>query len=140
MILPRGRMEVAMDVLLLDSVSILEQVTLGQLLMSITFILSIVLGVNKIKGIFNNWVKKELQPSLNPLTEKIDKIEQQLEQLRLESCKNDLVLFLAEIERNEIVDEVAVQRFHEQYDFYTSKGGNSYIHRKYEKLKSEGKL
>lgn len=129
-----------MDVLLLDSVSILEQVTLGQVLMSITFILSIALGVNKIKGIFDNWVKKELQPSLTPLTEKIDKIEQQLEQLRLESCKNDLVLFLADIERNEIADEVAIQRFHEQYDFYTSHGGNSYIHRKYEKLKSEGKL
>lgn len=60
----------------------------------------------------------------------------------LESCKNFLVRFLADVEQGQPIDEIELERFHEVYARYTSPelNGNSYIHSKVEKLKAQGKL
>lgn len=126
---------------------LLENVTLGQILVCITFVSGFYLGVKKIKdaiaGIknaINSSVKEELKSEFDSINARLDELEKRNERQDLENCKNYLVLFLADIERNNKPDEVEILRFEEQYKYYCKKGGNSYIHRKYEKLKAEGKL
>lgn len=67
-------------------------------------------------------------------------VEKLLEPLSLDNAKNYLVPFLSKVERGEPVDEIELERFHEEYQFYTDHGGNSYIRSRVEKLKKTGKL
>lgn len=78
-------------------------------------------------------VKKVVGKLLEPMAKKIDAVD-------LENCKNYLVTFLASCERGEAHDEIELERFHEQLEHYKKLGGNSYIHAKVEKLKTNGKL
>lgn len=67
-------------------------------------------------------------------------VEKLLEPLSLDNAKNYLVPFLSKVERGEPVDEIELERFHEEYTFYTEHGGNSYIKSRVAKLQKEGKL
>lgn len=136
------------SLLALDAVSnALEGITVGQILVCISVIVGVASGVAKVKKVFdgfkktiNSWVVEELKPEFVSIKDRLGALEARNERQDMESVKNYLVLFLADIERNEKPDEVELLRFEEQFKYYTSKGGNSYIHRKYNKLKEEGKL
>lgn len=67
-------------------------------------------------------------------------VEKLLEPLSLDNAKNYLVPFLSKVERGEPVDEIELERFHEEFTFYTNHGGNSYIKSRVAKLQKEGKL
>lgn len=67
-------------------------------------------------------------------------VEKLLEPLSLDNAKNYLVPFLSKVERGEPVDEIELERFHEEFTFYTNHGGNSYIKSRVGKLQKEGKL
>ncbi len=67
-------------------------------------------------------------------------VEKLLEPLSLDNAKNYLVPFLSKVERGEPCDEIELERFHEEYTFYTEHGGNSYIKSRVAKLQKEGKL
>lgn len=67
-------------------------------------------------------------------------VEKLLLPLSLDNAKNYLVPFLSKVERGEAVDEIELERFHEEYTFYTSHGGNSYVKSRVSKLEKEGKL
>lgn len=100
----------------------MEQITLGDIARWAAFIVA--LGGSAaaiIKG-----VQKVVEKLLLPLS--------------LDNAKNYIVPFLARVERGEAVSEIEVERFHEQYAFYTTHGGNSYIKRWADKLQNEGKL
>ena len=91
---------------------------------------------------FSELLAKALLVSLNA---KLDEIKNELKtDIRKvdESCsKNFLVQFLQRVEEGEKIDEVEYERFYEVYDHYTNDLKlNSYIHRKVEKLETEGKL
>lgn len=125
----------------------IEGITVGQILIVLTVLGSIWAGVSKVKKAFesfkrtiNGWVVDELKPEFVSIKDRLDALEARNERQDMENVKNYLVLFLADLERNEKPDEVELLRFEEQFKYYTSKGGNSYIHRKYKKLKDEGKL
>lgn len=125
----------------------LENVTIGEIMVCVTVILGVVAGVSKVKNAFegfkrtiNGWVVDELKPQFVKINERLDNLEKRNERQDMENIKNYLVLFMADIERNEKPDEVEILRFEEQYDYYVKKGGNSYIKKKYNKLKEEGKL
>lgn len=53
----------------------------------------------------------------------------------LDNAKNYIVPFIARIERGEPVSEIELERFHEEYDYYVTHGGNSYVKERVEKLK-----
>lgn len=136
-----------MDQSLLVLSGAIENVTIGQVMICITFIVGVFAGVSKIKKAFDglknsvrSWIKEELKPEFVSIKERLDDLEKRNERQDLENVKNYLVLFMADIERNEKNDDVELLRFEEQYEYYTKKGGNSYIHKKYKKLKDEGKL
>lgn len=125
----------------------IEGITVGQILVIISVVCAVWTGVVKVKKAFdtfkktiNGWVVEELKPEFVSIKDRLDALEARNERQDMENVKNYLVLFLADIERNEKPDEVEILRFEEQFKYYTSKGGNSYIHRKYKKLKEEGKL
>lgn len=67
-------------------------------------------------------------------------VEKLLLPLSLDNAKNYLVPFLSKVERGEPVDEIELERFHEEFSFYTNHGGNSYIKSRVAKLQKEGKL
>lgn len=67
-------------------------------------------------------------------------VEKLLLPLSLDNAKNYLVPFLSKVERGEPCDEIELERFHEEFTFYTDHGGNSYIKSRVAKLQKEGKL
>lgn len=72
--------------------------------------------------------KKVIEKGFKPINEKIDALD-------INQCKNFLVTFLKAVEKGETMDEVETQRAYEVYDHYVKDlKGNSYIHAKWEKL------
>lgn len=100
----------------------MEQITLGQIASWAAFVVALGGSVAAIiKG-----VKKVVEKLLEPLS--------------LDNAKNYLVPFLSKVERGEPCDEIELERFHEEYQFYVSHGGNSYVKSRVEKLQKAGKL
>lgn len=100
----------------------METITLGDLARWATFAVALVGSIATIiRG-----VKKAVEAIILPLS--------------LDNAKNYLVPFLSKVERGEPVDEIELERFHEEYAFYTNHGGNSYIKSRVDKLKQAGKL
>lgn len=100
----------------------IEQITLGDLARWAAFVVA--LG-GSIAAIIRG-VKKAVEAIILPLS--------------LDNAKNYLVPFLSKVERGEPMDEIELERFHEEYTFYTNHGGNSYIKSRVAKLQKEGKL
>lgn len=124
---------------------------MGQIAVCITFVVGLVTGISKLKKILEDWTTKQVKPlidnmsasfkkELDDVRSEVNKLKVQVERQDLENVKNYLVLFLADMDRNGKPNEIELARFDEEMKYYESKGGNSYIHRAYERLKSEGKL
>lgn len=100
----------------------MEQITLGDIASLAAFVVALGGSVAAIiKG-----VQKVVEKLLLPLS--------------LDNAKNYLVPFLSKVERGEPCDEIELERFHEEYQFYVSHGGNSYVKSRVEKLKKTGKI
>lgn len=135
----------------LNAVNIAEQITLGQVGLCLTFILGIIGGISKFKTILENWTTKQVKPliegmntsfkkEIDDLRSEVNELKKQVDRQDMENVKNYLVLFLSDLDRNAKPNEIELARFDEEMKYYESKGGNSYIHRTYERLKQEGKL
>lgn len=135
----------------LNAVSFTEQITLGQISVCLVFIVGLIGAISKLKKILEDWTTKQVKPmidamnvsfkkELDDMRSEVNKLKVQVERQDLENVKNYLVLFLADIDRNSKPNEIELARFDEEMKYYESKGGNSYIHRAYERLKQEGKL
>lgn len=122
----------------------MENITIGEILQAGIFLLTFITTIVGLVKYFEKVVDKVLSKRLNPFNEKIDKIEKankdSFQALQLQTDKNYLVRFLADIEQNAKVDETEMEHFWYTYDNYHKLGGNSYIDHKVEKLKKEGKL
>ena len=126
--------------LALSSPIIFEQITLGQILISVTFIVGFIATISKLKTIVNDWFRDKLSPKVDPLYNKIDEINAKIDSLEMDSYKRYLVLVMTNIERGEKIDEVEQAVFDEMYKKYIDHGGNTYIQRKHKKLEEAGKL
>lgn len=100
----------------------MEQITLGDLSSWAAFVIGLVGSI----GVIIAGVKKAVRKLLEPLA--------------MANAKNYIVPFLARVERGEPVDNIEVERFHEEYKYYRDHDGNSYIKSRVEKLMKEGKL
>lgn len=125
----------------------MEQITIGQIAIAVAFIAALITGGVKIKDSVKKWLTGVLSEKFDEQKRATDEIKKsvndlkgQLDKVDLENCKNYLVTFLAEVERGEKKDEIEIQRFYEEYEHYTAKGGNSYVKEKYAKLKQKGLL
>ena len=70
----------------------------------------------------------------------VKQVRKMFEPLRMDICINFIIRFMDVVESGQHVGELARQRFHEQYDYYTQHGGNSYIKEKYNSLHERGLL
>lgn len=118
----------------------MEGLTVGQIIQTITLLAALIgsLGVisHQVKKYASGW----LTSGLKPIEVKIDHLNEKISFVDMESCKNFLVRFLADVEQGSEIDEVEKQRFYEVWKHYSSIGGNSYIENKVDKLKKAGKL
>lgn len=113
----------------------MENLTIGEITNILKFIIEFV-------GLLVTVVvtmKKILEKQFKPINEKVEKIEkivnEKIDNLDLNQCKNFLVRFLADVERGQAIDEVEIKRAHDVYDHYKDDlHGNSYIKDKWEKL------
>lgn len=125
----------------------MENITVGQIAVGIAFLAALITGGVKIKDAVKKWLETLLKEKFDEasketktLSAKIDSIEKQLANVDLENCKNYLVTFISEVKRGEVKDEIEKQRFWEEYEHYTHKGGNSYIRHDVEELKKKGAI
>ena len=118
----------------------MEQITVGQIAVGIAFIVALLGGVKSLKKFIKEGIESALKDKFDGLEKSQKEIIKRLDAVDLENCKNYLVTFLSETARGEMKDETEIQRFWEEYEHYTSKGGNSYIRHKVEELKGKGLL
>jgi hypothetical protein len=107
----------------------METITLGDIQSWLGFLLALGASV----GAIVHFVKKAIKAVIKPLEDKIDAYGS-------DNAKNYLVPFLSKVERGEPIDEIELERFHEEYEFYLKHGGNSYVKSRVDKLIKEGKL
>lgn len=100
--------------------------------------------IQKSGKVFSKAVEENLKPvneRIDTLIKEVRSVEDQAYNADLNSCKNFLVRFLADIEQDQPVDEVERMRFWETYHRYTVElGQNSYIKEKVANLKAQSKL
>ena len=118
----------------------MDGITIGQVAVAITFLVGIISGVTVLLTQIKKGVRKAMEEPIDEIKKEIQSLDKSLKEVDMESCKNFLVSFLAEVEKGEHIDEIEMERFFEQYSHYTKNGGNSYIKRKVEKLQDAGRL
>lgn len=118
----------------------MEQITLGQVGLVLAFIAALIASVGAIGKVVQKAVKKAFENGMRTTNEKLDKLEQKIDDVDLNTCKNFLVARLTEVEQGRALDSVSEERFWEQYEHYVAIGGNTYIQHKVEQLEKDGKL
>ena len=119
----------------------IENMTIGDLQNNLIVFISIIGSIITLYKLIQNCLKKMV---VDPFNQRIDEMKEnnnsRFKELQLQTDKNYLVRFLADVEEGEKVDETELEHFYYTYDSYHKNGGNSYIDHKVEKLKKEGKL
>lgn len=118
----------------------MENFTIGQISAVIAFLVGLISGIIYLNTQVKRWLKNSFSDEFKKIDNKLNDLQEKIDGVDLESCKNYLVSILADIERGNSPDEIEMQRFWERYEHYTEQGGNTYIKRKVEKLKAEGRL
>lgn len=110
----------------------MENITLEFVGEFVAFLVALVGGLGYLNRTLKGWLSKLIR-------EEFDGINQRLDRVDMESCKNFLVRSIPDIEDGTI-DETEKQRFYEQYEHYLKMGGNTYIKHKVEVLQKEEKI
>ena len=122
----------------------MKDITVGQLVnFLITFAAVLSAGALICKTamkIGKNILSESLKPFDKRITDLRDEHQAQFQALSLQTDKNYLVSFLADVESGAKIDDTALEHFYFTYDDYQKHNCNSYIDHKVEKLKKEGKL
>lgn len=118
----------------------MENITFGQICAGIALIVAFITGVRYLKKSIKEWISQLLKDSFDDINKKLATLQERVDDVDMGTCKNFLVARLAEVEKGNHLDEIERERFWEQYEHYCKIGGNSYIQRKVEELKAEGKI
>lgn len=118
----------------------MENWTVGQIIGTITLIAGAITAVGVITKKAGSGITKWLQIQLAPINTKLIELSDKTTEADKNRAMDFIVRFLADVEQGATIDEEEKKRFWENYDLYIGLGGNSYIHSKVERLKSEGKL
>lgn len=118
----------------------MEAITFGWICAGLALLVGFIKGVKYLKKSIKEWITDLLQEPFDELNKKLTSLQEKVDDVDMSTCKNFLVARLSEIERGNQLDEIERERFWEQYEHYTSIGGNTYIQRKVEEMVAEGKL
>ena len=118
----------------------MEALTLGQIAAATGLVVGLVTGLGLIFKLIgkaaSNWLAKNLQP----ISEKLNTIDGHFDDFDKERCKDYLVQFIAKVDGGHKPSDTELERFYENYDRYTTLGGNSYIRTEVSRLKSPRKI
>ena len=117
-----------------------EQITLGQIALAVTFIAGLIGGIGVLHKSLKGWISKSLKEQFDTINNNIERLQARLDEVDMEATKNFLVARLSEIDKGKQLDGIVMERLWEELEHYEKQGGNSYIHRKVEQLKADGKL
>lgn len=118
----------------------MEQITLGQIGLGITFLVGLIGGIGYLKSHLKEWIVESLKEEFEKINKRIADLDAKISDSDLNATKNYLVQSLTALERGESWDEIQKERFYEEYEHYQKAGGNSYIKQWVEKFKREGKI
>ena len=118
----------------------MENITLGQITAAIGIIGILIGGYKALQKNIREGLQKIVSDLLKPITDSINQINVRLDKVDMESTKNFLVRCLSDVEKGEKMTETETERFWEQYEHYTSAGGNTYIKNKVEDLRDKGRI
>ena len=115
-------------------------ITLGQVASAIALLAGLITGSGIIVKALKKWLESALTEKFSGIDTRLDDLNNNVSAMKMSACMDFLVTYLQDVSNGQQMDEVATQRFYEQYDYYTSHGGNSYIREKVRKLKERGLL
>lgn len=118
----------------------MENITLGQIALGVAFLVALISGIGALMKNMKDWIVNVMKEQIDEIKRENKALQEQIGNVDLNTCKNFLVARLSEIEKGNSLEGIESERFWEQYQHYEKMGGNSYIKRKVEQLKSEGKL
>lgn len=118
----------------------ISQISLGDIAVALAFVAGAIGSIGVICKAASKWFHKVLKSELDPINEKLNKLEKKHDLSDREHAKNYIVRFLADVEQEEEIDQDELRCFWDNYELYKAMGGNSYVHEKVEKLKAKGLL
>ena len=118
----------------------MENITLGQIASAVALLAGLITGATLILSKLKKWLESLLNEKFNAIDLRLDTLAERVDDVDMNNCKNFLVSTIGDIESGRTIDAVEMQRFWEQYDHYTSHGGNSYIREKVNRLKERSLL
>ena len=112
---------------------------IATIIISIATVLNAVLVimsfVGKLKKPVDNAIDKKFQEALEPINEKLNTIDNRIDKIDKNECKNYLTEFLEDIKNGVPKSDIQIQRATEVYDHYINDLHlNTYIHDSWEKL------
>lgn len=118
----------------------LNNLTINDISALIIFLGGLIGGIGYLHKTLKDWLEKLLGDEFKALGSRITELEVKIDKVDMETCKNFLVRFLADVENGATILDSEKQRFWEEYEHYISNGGNSYIKEWVEKLRKKGLL
>ena len=114
--------------------------TMEQISASLALIVGIIASVVYLKNKVKEWIEEFLDKRFEAINKRFDDVEGKIDKVDMETCKNFLVRYLADVENGSDILPQENQRFWEEYQHYIDKDGNSYIKEWVNKLKNKGLL
>ena len=119
----------------------MESVTI---IISIATILNAILVImnfiEKIKKPVDNVIDKKFQEALEPINDKLNTIDNRIDKIDKNECKNYLTEFLEDIKKGVPKSDIQIQRATEVYDHYINDLHlNTYIHDNWERYMKGGR-
>ena len=118
----------------------MENITLQDISLAITFMVGFIGGVGFLYKSMKGFLEKIIKEQFEPFQNSLDDLQETVEKVDMESCKNFIVRCLGDFENGNTISDIEQERFWEEYEHYLNSGGNSYVKHRVEKLQSEGKL
>lgn len=119
----------------------LQNLTLNEISVAILFIVGLIGGVKYLKKEIKNFLDGLLDSKFQTTNDKIDKVASSLRDLDVQTTRNFLVRYLADIERGQFIYDTEKEQFWKEYDHYIDDlKENSFIKKWVECLEEQGKL
>ena len=114
-------------------------ITLGQIASAVALLAGLITGASVIVGQLKKWIQNVLNEKFGGIDTRLDKMEENIRKANVDSLKNYLMQEMRDIEHGEVLDEHELACFEDEYKRYTEElNENSYVKRKYKKLKDKG--
>lgn len=119
----------------------IQNLTLEQISAALLFIVALIGGVKYLKKELVNFLNNLLDSKFKTTNGKIDDVATALRTLDVQTTRNFLVRYLADVERGQYVYDTEKEQFWKEYDHYIDElKENSFIKKWVERLEDEGKL